>query len=635
MSPLPVDANNGEPAIQQVTGSKIFWALLAIAFNAMAQRSNLTAALDLRIDFSPLTPQLSSPTWCLTDTLVDIVLIIRKLHRKTTRDSPTEPAPTSTASEPFVSQGTAVLRIALFLFGVLPQVITIFAMRGISSIQTIAAIFLLGSIIRAVAVCVLGSSKVEELSQQDLVEQRRRLRNALDPFVWLALAGHVWLNYFVWRAIAKSVSIPEMNALIDIGRIGEWASAIIQLVGVAIAIVWMIVTLVIPPWSHHVWRFRLSPFLATALPGFLLSGPYKFFEPGKEQDKWRDILFLTLVTLSCSYTLAIAVVFCASSMTGKRFQTWDPNATLGGDGEPAPAESSRQNTTADSSLDSSRETWFDMLVGTCENTVLRYSGESGRDGRGGLHALNLKRLLVQITSELINVEEPMGPKRRQETLKGTLTPLEEMLVYTAITILAVYYPEESFDPTTSQTTADTHPNGPSGFSTAAPELDSSQAKSSMHDSARDEFALAPSFNTATSRPPAARRAYSTTYRRWLAVSTSFKQFRGTIFRTLASSCCQIEGTPIQFRIRRFCWMVFIVNVCFWVCTFWFAAFWLFVVFDFGPIFRNCFIFLFQMDEEVKWIAFAIFNFATLAGYCFVAFDGNGTVNPGWTGLLGR
>jgi hypothetical protein len=633
MSPLPVDANNGEPALQQVTGSKIFWALLAIAFNAMAQRSNLTAALDLRVNFSPLTPHLSSPSWCLTDTLVDLVLIIRKLHRKTRRDTSTDAPPTSTVSQPFISQGTAVLRIALFLFGVLPQVITIFAMRGISSIQTIAAIFLLGNIVRAVAVCVLDSSKMDELSQQDRQEQQRRLRNALDPFVWLALAGHVWLNYFVWRAITKSVSIPEMNALIDIGRIGEWASAIIQMVGVAIAIVWMIVTLVIPPWSHHVWRFRLSPFLATALPGFLLSGPYKFFEPGKEPDKWRDILFMTLVTLFCSYMLAIAVVFCASWMTGKQFQTWDPTVTLSGDGEPT--ESSRHNTEADSSLDSPRQTWFDLLVDTCESTILRYSAGSGKDGRGGVHALNLKRLLVQTTSELVNFEETMGPKRHQDTFRATLVPHEEMLVYTATTLLAVYYPEESFDSTTSHTTADTQSNGPSGSFAAAPELSSSQTKSSMHDSVRDEFALAPSSNTTTSRPPADRRAYSTPYRRWLAISTSFKHFRGTIFRTLASSCRQIEGTPIQARIRRFCWTILIVTVCFWVCTFWFTAFWLFVVFDFGPIFRNCFIFLFQMDAEVKWIAFAIFNFATLAGYCFIAFDGSGTVNPGWTGLLGR
>lgn len=43
----------------------------------------------------------------------------------------------------------------------------------------------------------------------------------------------------------------------------------------------------------------------------------------------------------------------------------------------------------------------------------------------------------------------------------------------------------------------------------------------------------------------------------------------------------------------------------------------------------------RTDPGTGWVSFATFNLATVMIYYGVAFDGKDTVNPGWTGILGR
>lgn len=149
--------DNGPPP-EAVSGWSIFWALVAIVSHAMLQVSFTGYIWSGNSFQGSLWPHRSSPFICLVDGVADGYLCLRALLIRDPSDQ-----------RELLNSGRSgtLTRLALFTLGVLPQVIKLFAMRGIPVTQAIAAMYLLPSVLSLVRSLI---SKSPEGDIQKLLE---------------------------------------------------------------------------------------------------------------------------------------------------------------------------------------------------------------------------------------------------------------------------------------------------------------------------------------------------------------------------------------------------------------------------------------------------------------------------------
>lgn len=118
---------------QQASGRSVFWALATIVTGAMLQPS-FAGQYWSRETFRDLFwPHRSSPSVCLVDGVADIwIMYDQRLNPEKYRSDGNKRA------EPT----TVVMRLVIFVLGVMPQAIKLFSMRGIPVTQALAATFL-------------------------------------------------------------------------------------------------------------------------------------------------------------------------------------------------------------------------------------------------------------------------------------------------------------------------------------------------------------------------------------------------------------------------------------------------------------------------------------------------------------
>jgi hypothetical protein len=133
--------------------------------------------------------------------------------------------------------------------------------------------------------------------------------------------------------------------------------------------------------------------------------------------------------------------------------------------------------------------------------------------------------------------------------------------------------------------------------------------------------------------------YSPAYPKWASVSAQFYCFRVTIPRVLCLSWRKSQrfgqdvtlAKPTQYLASV--WWLAIRLLAYHMTLFVFLS--ILNLVDIIPIAAHGAIIVSRIDEDVKRVAFAIFNFITLAMYALVGFNDTRAVRPSWTNILSR
>ena len=257
MASYPNSTITGPPSSSpstQVSPQSALFGLLAVALFAMNQPSILTA-YSSHSDI--LNPHRSSPFICMIDTLVYAAsgacylrdLVKRRRQRRhldwqneamqdgePTREAP-ENASQNTSQNPYsanddgsaseltLSYPTALtMSITLFVLGVLPQAVKLFAMQGIPFTQIWTAMFLISSLVSGAArVAGVGYSNdplrrlLEDLygpeariSTSTLTRTRAKgIAMLVGLVLWLPISGHILMVSGVWWQFANQFKLPR------------------------------------------------------------------------------------------------------------------------------------------------------------------------------------------------------------------------------------------------------------------------------------------------------------------------------------------------------------------------------------------------------------------------------------------
>lgn len=176
--------SHGTAEVNEASGNSIFWALVALALNAMTEPSRIGGFLRSRsgpgtaTNSSPgFDPLRSSPALCAAEILLDIFFFEPVLQSTPSRTDATPNTPNTTEhrlveggqnpdqvpdaaleTTPHAERNKVntvssghTLKIIAFFLGVLPQAIKLFSMKGIVGTQICATMFLAASVVRAIS----------------------------------------------------------------------------------------------------------------------------------------------------------------------------------------------------------------------------------------------------------------------------------------------------------------------------------------------------------------------------------------------------------------------------------------------------------------------------------------------------
>ena len=282
---------------QPVTGRSAFWALAALALNAMVQTSfSLTFLLKSGGTVAgTLSPHRSSPLISLLDAVFEMAILLKtgafwmlslvggkqetdsrvlakvdKTRRlfgpdpndreerdgfqETNGVKPMSPRqtsvdhgekkeqPTSESANSKTSRAALSLKIGLFVLGALPQAIKLFSMRGIPVTQCCAAAFLLASVLQAVNSALRRHNCMETL-QVMFWTARTRWRLLL---LLLLGMGHAARYIWIWRRITDRITIPVTEASDSLIDNLEWPRLGLNIIFVTFVMLWAVVCLCWP-----------------------------------------------------------------------------------------------------------------------------------------------------------------------------------------------------------------------------------------------------------------------------------------------------------------------------------------------------------------------------------------------------
>ncbi|KAK3678633.1 hypothetical protein LTR78_001931 [Recurvomyces mirabilis] len=206
----------------QASGRSIFWAMASIALNAMLQPS-FTGYLWSGDTFKDsLWPHRSSPFVCLMDAAADIWIMIEKVRKPELYGE----------DEERIQPTTLTMRLAIFVVGVLPQIIKLFSSTGIPITQAVAAVFVFAtmtSMIRASCsaapmsdIVYLAERALKKKAPEDMSSHDRDLPSFGEIICSAATTPHVLVLVCIWEHIFKITHIHSSSA--DINNLLQWAS---------------------------------------------------------------------------------------------------------------------------------------------------------------------------------------------------------------------------------------------------------------------------------------------------------------------------------------------------------------------------------------------------------------------------
>lgn len=207
------------------TGPSIFWAIAALAINAMLQPS-VTGYFWSNDHFeSSLWPHRSSPIVCLIDTMAELLgWLLANTNEREDEDHQNQ-------YQQSINRGAITLRLAIFCIGVLPQAIKLFSMRGIPLTQLVAAAFLASSIPGMVRTTrsTRANKPVAELAKR-LHSEPNSARFYLVLAGIVGIARQIAMVAFIWRLLDAhswlSDDLVYIQPLIQVLAISTWVFAL-------------------------------------------------------------------------------------------------------------------------------------------------------------------------------------------------------------------------------------------------------------------------------------------------------------------------------------------------------------------------------------------------------------------------
>jgi hypothetical protein len=262
MSPLAPTAealgatNQDASQVQQVTGQTLFWALLPLALNAMGQESP-TAKILFDAGYlaeGSLVPHLSSPVFVLADCIFDILAIFQAFRTTSPETAPDEDLSSANFSRSQLIVGSISVRLLLFIFGVLPQAIRLFAMKGIPVVQVLAGVFLVGSLARMAAIFAFRLRDDPHRKFQKWFSDWSEGKESLRNFV---LLFHAVICCLSWYQIAQVPYLQHSNLTDSINNLCAWIYAICGILVLATLCYWILSVFFAPFWRYA--HLPLSP----------------------------------------------------------------------------------------------------------------------------------------------------------------------------------------------------------------------------------------------------------------------------------------------------------------------------------------------------------------------------------------
>ncbi|KAK4502803.1 hypothetical protein PRZ48_006229 [Zasmidium cellare] len=569
---------------QQVTGMTAFWAVLALALNAMARPSFASKMLydqDTSSE-SALITHLSSPIVCLVDCLFELMVLGRTAWRlccKPQADSLPGQAPSPTTHKP--KHDSIAVRTVLFILGGLPQAVKMSSMRGIPLTQTLSAVFLASTVLATISELLSARTEVEKKAISSWLRENRQTSDLLRASVFLA---HGFMAATAWHIISSKLVLHRDTPGIIWVDIALFTGSISALVGLLITLAWILGVLLAPMAFVRLFKVLVSPTMACLPFVLLFSYPRKLLEAGdrardgKQKDTtlismvW-DTVPLLLLAASGSYILAAALVRVKNSLTRARTDALpsshdsEPQSQVNAQSPPPPMPGEGSATSSSDAQEKSDVHPVQDLLKTGTITLL----------------LPIRGYLER-TDDKNNQVSAADLSQQNATATETVYP----------------HPQQDAQPQfTTQTIS----------SNSTPE-------------------------SSTQKRTKNRYRVSDTHWNWLLVGYSFWNFRDKIpaaYRHIWKN----TASPLSTKIPACLSLSWEILKLFAFQSIWFAGFAIVNVFDVSPIDRFCGRIARKVDAGTGKVWFAIFNLATAACYYAVAFDGTGTVNPGWTGVLGR
>lgn len=196
-------------SLPNASGVAIFWALASLALTSMTQPSFCGHVLGTGLSNVVLWPHRSSPAVCLVDAVADVSIVMHR-PRPAERDAQRR----STASQASGST-VVVMKMVLFIVGVVPQAIKLFSIRGIPVSQSMGAVFVVSIISNTIR------SLTSDASADNLAAFGESLPTHFNDLDMPALTmvsvvlPHLVLVWATWSRIESSITIDVSDNVAD------------------------------------------------------------------------------------------------------------------------------------------------------------------------------------------------------------------------------------------------------------------------------------------------------------------------------------------------------------------------------------------------------------------------------------
>ncbi|PPJ52771.1 hypothetical protein CBER1_11189 [Cercospora berteroae] len=634
MSPLAPTAealgatNQDASQVQQVTGQTLFWALLPLALNAMGQESP-TAKIIFDAGYlaeGSLVPHLSSPVFVLADCIFDILAIFQAFRTTSPDTAPGEDLSSANFPRSQLAVGNISVRLLLFISGVLPQAIRLFAMKGIPVVQVLAGVFLVGSLARMAAIFAFRlrddpHRKIQEWFS-DWSEGKESLRN-------FVLLFHAVICCLSWYQIAQVPYLQHSNLTDSINNLCSWISAICSILVLATLCYWILSVFFAPFWRYA--HLPLSPLPIWLFVSSFLGYSHHLLQAGETRaaclqgsgttscaeakvcnggihclSKPIDITFPLIATaLTSSFILAVLLVEGAALIPGH---------------VPASVpESITEEPATDPRVDA---------------TVVEVTPSSSTSKPPGYAAAS--------DPEPITKEPATGHSVDATIVAVTASSSSSKPhIHVAASEPELVAEELAANP---------------GIDAAVVEVVTGSSTSKPKPEFEDDAWVYAAAAITTVLKDVQSLGRSEAYHRWLLMSYLFSKYRQSLPRTIVRSWKGTRksgrhnegegvldeekdcGQPQTLQSARY---VRFPRHLFWLAVLGIIQLMLFFLFsgmtlwDMGQMYKSGTRAAKRVSPTAYWITFSLFNLATAATYFFVAFEGSGTETPAWTNILNR
>ncbi|KAM3417677.1 hypothetical protein BST61_g5913 [Cercospora zeina] len=606
MSPLPhaaelLDYTNGDASDpQQVTGQTLFWALVPLALNVMGQGSPSAKMIfdSGYLGEGSMVPHLSSPIFVVADCILDIVAIFQAFCSTPAEATSAEAISAEATSEEEVSNadssksqltvGNISVRLLLVLFGVLPQAIRLFAMKGIPVVQALAVVFLAGSIARMVAIFAFRYKPDSHRKAHEWILSMPAGKEIVRDVLLLC---HAVICCIIWYRIAQVPYLDLSDAMENIKNLCSWISVILTLLTAAMCCYWVLGMFFAPLW----WFCRLpvSPLPVWFFFTMWLALPRRLLEAGETRvaclqdlgsticanaNTCRNVMdccmrrientFPLIVTaLVSSYVLAIVLV------KGSAFFPGDIAASTG---DPIIEEAATDVPDVEAA------------TGVPDVEAAPSSSRSTEDSILGKSA-DLQGLLTVYFALCTPIKDTS--KRSEIYQRWLLTAISFWLFRQLVprALASAWVGRDN----------DEMPN---------------KAENDINEENTDKETLPKEVNDSKG---AGAMPNEVTY------DEDSKEHCDSPQISPAYRCLRVLRIVCLLTVLGFIQLV----------VFLFLA--LLTLWDLGPFYRKYQTMGRKIGPTTHWVAFALLNLATAAMYFFVAFEGSGTENPAWTNILNR